>query len=239
MPPTRPLVHAHRGAPLEFPENTVPGFAAAIAAGADFIELDLGVSRDGALVVSHDPWIGPDRALIRTRTLDQVRSSGCPALDEVFALAPRARFGFNIEIKSFPDHPDYAPPPDEFAAMVVEAVRRAGLVGRALIQSFDFRVVRAAGRTAPEIPRAALWEGAARPYPELAAEAGAGAVSIARRLLRAGAVEAAHAAGIRVLVWTVNGPTAWDEAIAARVDDIITDDAAGLLAHLANRAAPL
>jgi glycerophosphoryl diester phosphodiesterase len=55
----RVVVHGHRGARARLPENTLPAFAYALEAGVDYLELDLGVTRDGVLVVSHDPHVNP------------------------------------------------------------------------------------------------------------------------------------------------------------------------------------
>ncbi len=231
----RPAVHAHRGAPLVFPENTLAGFRHAIEAGADFIELDLGVSSDAKLVVSHDPWLKPDRMPLRSATADEARRRGCPLLDDVLALASPGEFGFNLEIKSFPDHPEYTPPPEELAAMVAESVRACGLGARCLIQSFDPRVTRAMKRVAPELPRAALWESEPRGAASIATEADAQAVSIAWRLAGAEWLEDARAQGIGTLVWTVNGARGWAEALAYGAGAIITDDAVGLIAFLRAR----
>lgn len=58
---TRPcLIIGHRGARGLFPENTMAGFAAALALGVDAIELDVGMTADGAVIVSHDPALNPD-----------------------------------------------------------------------------------------------------------------------------------------------------------------------------------
>ena len=57
----RPLdVQGHRGARGLLPENTLPGFARALELGVSTLELDLGLSRDGALVVSHNPRVSPE-----------------------------------------------------------------------------------------------------------------------------------------------------------------------------------
>ena len=58
-------LHGHRGARGLFPENTLAGFAAALAIGVDAIELDVGTTADDVVVVTHDPWLNPD--LTRTR----------------------------------------------------------------------------------------------------------------------------------------------------------------------------
>jgi glycerophosphoryl diester phosphodiesterase len=118
----RILVHGHRGARALRPENTLPAFEYAIQVGADVLELDLAVTRDDVVVVSHDPVLpqgicrGPKPGpAIRQVTLAELREYDCgslqnpvyprqmpvpgarvPTLDEVFALAPRGTFVFNI-----------------------------------------------------------------------------------------------------------------------------------------------
>jgi glycerophosphoryl diester phosphodiesterase len=231
----RPHVHAHRGAPLKFAENTAPGFVYAVEAGADFIELDLGVARDGVLVVSHDPWLKPDGAWLKDVTSEEARARGCALLEDVLALAGHGEFRFNLEVKSFPERPELAPAPERFAEMVAGAVRARGLERRTLIQSFDFRVTRAMRRIAPELPCAALWQGEPRAALAIAAEAETGAVSIEWHLVDGSWFEDARAAGVETLVWTVNGERAWEEALAWGAGGVITDDAAGLIAYLRAR----
>ena len=232
MCPDRPAIHGHRGSPLTHPENSVAGFLYAIASGADFIELDIDVSRDGALVVSHDPYLSPGGTPIRTLNLAEVRRRGVAMLDEVFALAARGTFGFNVEIKSFPERPDYSPPPAEFAALLAAAIRQYRLENRCLAQSFDFRTLHAMAKIAPAIPLSALWDGRPRDFAEIAAEAGTASVSVEKSLVTPARVEAARHAGIRTLTWTVNGASAWARMISAGVDAIVTDDPAGLAAYL-------
>src|SRR5271170_284273 len=55
-------IEAHRGGRALFPENTLPSFANALSMGVDTLELDLGVTLDGAIVVSHERWLNPDLA---------------------------------------------------------------------------------------------------------------------------------------------------------------------------------
>ena len=66
-----------------------------------------------------------------------------PTLDEVFDLASRGKFEFNIETKIFADHPEYTPSPEKFAQLVLDCVRRHGLESRVILQSFDFRTLHA------------------------------------------------------------------------------------------------
>src|SRR5262245_31238860 len=179
----RVKVHGHRGARAARPENTMPAFEYAIAAGADVLELDMAVTRDNVVVVSHDPYLEPPvcsgpqaKAAIHQLTLAEVRQWDCgarqnpqfakqqsvpgtrmPTLDEVFKLASKGKFEFNIETKISPQTPDLAPPPEEFARLVLEVIRRHKLESRVILQSFDFRTLHAMKKLAPEIRLAALY----------------------------------------------------------------------------------
>ena len=254
----RPKVHGHRGARAVRPENTIPAFEYAIAAGVDVLELDMAVTRDNVVVVSHDPYLeapicsGPQaKAAIRQLTLAEVRQWDCgakqnpqfvkqqtvpgtriPTLDEVFALAPKGKFEFNIETKISPQTPDLAPPPEEFARLVLDVIRKHKLESRVILQSFDFRTLHAMKKLAPEIRLAALYSGPAKSFVEIAREAGAGIISPVYPLVTPEQVKAAHAAGLQVIPWTPNTPAEWKRLTAAGVDAIITDDPAALIAFL-------
>ena len=257
----RILVHGHRGARTVRPENTLPAFEYAVEAGADFVELDLAVTRDNVLVVSHDPVVnaeictgpGPARP-IREMSAAELGRWDCgskrnpafpkqqpvpgakiPTFDEVLSLASRGSFGINIEIKSFPDKPQYTPPPEEFARLVAGAVRRHKLERRVIVQSFDFRPLLAMKKIAPELKLAALWSSGPRDFVSIAREAGTAIVAPQFALVTPEQVRAAHQAGLEVVPWTANTPADWDRLIAAQVDAIITDDPAALIAHLKAR----
>lgn len=254
-------VHGHRGARAMRPENTLPAFEYAIAQGVDALELDMAVTRDNVVVVSHDPLLespvcsGPrEKAPIHTLTLAEIRQWDCgakrnpafpkqqpvpgtriPTLDQVFDLAPKGAFLFNIETKSFPDRPGLSPPPDEFVRLVLQVVRKHHLEKRVILQSFDWRTLHEMKKQAPEIALAALWEGAPKDFVEIGKESGAGIVSPAFKLVTPEQVKAAHAAGLKVLPWTPNRPDDWTKLVAAGVDGIITDDPAALIHWLESR----
>jgi glycerophosphoryl diester phosphodiesterase len=256
--PTRIAVHGHRGARAVLPENTLPGFLYAIDAGADYIELDTAVTRDDVLVACHDPVLKRRRCtgprgtrVIRGMTLERLREFDCgalknrrfprqvpipgtriPTLDEVFALAHLGKFRFNIEVKSFGRN---TPPPDVYARMVLDAVRRHRLEQRIEVQSFDLHILRAVKRLDPGIPLAALCRYARRDFTALARQAGAGTIGPYHRLVTRDKVERAHAGGVRVVPWTANRPRDWERLIRAGVDGIITDDPAGLIQFLKSR----
>lgn len=252
------LVHGHRGARAMRPENTLPAFEYAMGVGVDVLELDMAVTKDNVIVVSHDPYLEPpvcsgpqEKATIHQLTLAEVRQWDCgkianpkfpkqtavpgtrmPTLDEVFALAPRGEFQFNIETKSFIDHPELTPPPEEFVRLVLALIRKHKLERRVLLQSFDFRTLHAMKKLAPEIKLVALWEGDDRDFVSIARDAGADIISPYYPLVTPEKVRAAHAAGLEVVPWTANTPADWDKLIAAQVDAIISDDPAELIAYL-------
>jgi glycerophosphoryl diester phosphodiesterase len=258
------LVHGHRGARAMRPENTIPAFEYAIAAGVDVLELDMAVTKDDILVVSHDPYLEPPvcsgpqpKAMIHELTLAQIREWDCgqirnpsfpkqtplpgtrmPTLDEVFALAPRGTFHFNIETKIFADHPELSVTPEKFVELVLAMVRKHKLESRVMLQSFDFRTLHAMKKIAPEIKLVALWEGGDRDFVSIAQEGGAGVVSPHYSLVTPEKVRAAHAAGLEVVPWTANTPADWDKLIAAQVDAIISDDPASLIAYLKSKSLP-
>jgi glycerophosphoryl diester phosphodiesterase len=224
-------VHGHRGARAIYPENTLPAFEYAIRVGADALEMDLAVTKDNVLVISHDPHV--NGIAIRELTRAELH---LPALDEVLSLAPLGSFRFNIEIKSFPEHPELTPPPDVFARMLLDEIRTHRVESRVIVQSFDFRTLRAMRQLAPEISLAALWEGDPHPFPEIA-KWGADARIIAPlfTLVTREQVRASHAAGIEVIPWTANSEKDWQTLIDAGVDAIITDDPAALIGYLMER----
>lgn len=233
------LVHGHRGARAIYPENTVPAFQYAISVGAHALELDVGVTQDYVLVVVHDPHLNDE--LIYRMTLAEIRRRQpvpgvrIPTLDEVLDLGAGNSVHFNIEIKSFPEHPSYAPAPEVFSKLVLDTIRKHRLESRAIVQSFDFGILAAIRRLDPDIRLAALYEGPPRDFVEIAREANTRIVAPEYQLVTRAQVQAAHRAGLEIIPWTVNQPGDWDRLIDAGVDAIITDDPAALLAYLKQR----
>jgi glycerophosphoryl diester phosphodiesterase len=255
------LVHGHRGARAMRPENTLPAFQYAIQQGVDALELDMAVTKDNVIVVSHDPILEPPvcsgpvaSAVIHTLTLAQVREWDCgkvqnprfpkqqtvpgtrmPTLDEVFDLAPLGKFDFNIETKIFLTHAEYTPSPEEFVRLVLARIRAHKLEKRVILQSFDFRTLVEMKRVAPEIRTSALIEGAPRDFVAVGREAKADIISPEFSMVTLERVRAAHAAGLQVVPWTANEPKDWDPLIAANADAIISDDPAALIAYLRSK----
>jgi glycerophosphoryl diester phosphodiesterase len=92
----RPLNIAHQGGEDEFPSNTMYAFKKALRAGADMLELDVGVTRDGKVVVMHDTTVdgktnGP--GTVASKTLKQIRR-----LDAAYWFAPRAESHYSHDL---------------------------------------------------------------------------------------------------------------------------------------------
>ena len=206
---------AHRGAKRERPENTLPAFARAIELGADAIELDVHATRDGVVVVHHDPIVhGTPHAIadLASRELRELDVGGAPVptLAEVLALAAR-RVTVYVEIKGA-----------QIEEAVVEVVRAS--TASCAIHSFDHAAVARVRQIAPEIPRGLLFEH--RGADMIAALAAHDArdlwpeVSLVTRDL----VERAHHAGRRVVAWTVNEIDDAARLAAIGVDALCGDD---------------
>lgn len=253
----RILVHGHRGARARRPENTIPAFRYAIEQGVDVLELDIAVTRDGVAVVSHDPHInaticsGPRLgAAIHDLTLTQLHEYDCgskqnpnfptqtpapgarvPALSEVFDLGRGNQVWFNVETKIFADKPELTPNPEAFTKLVLEQIRKHGLESRVILQSFDPRTLRVMKKLDPSIPRAALFE-IDSDWLEVAREFEATILSPEYHLVTRDRVAKAHASGLQVVPWTVDKPEDWQRQVDAKVDAIICDDPAPLIAWL-------
>jgi glycerophosphoryl diester phosphodiesterase len=253
----RILVHGHRGARARRPENTLPAFRYAIEQGVDVLELDVAVTKDNVAVVSHDPLInaticsGPKTGIaIHTLTRAELREYDCgakqnpafttqvpvpgtrvPTLEEVFELGRGNAVKFNVETKIFADHPELTPDPEAFTQLILSAIRKHQLEQRVILQSFDPRTLRVMKKLNPGIRRAALFE-KQRDWPEVAREFEATIFSPEFHLVTAELVAQAHAGGMQVVPWTVNKPEDWAKLVDARVDAIISDDPASLIAWL-------
>jgi glycerophosphoryl diester phosphodiesterase len=251
------LVHGHRGCRAVRPENTLPAFEHALKVGVDVLEMDLCVTHDDVLVASHDPFVndaicrGPAKGVaIRLLTYQELQQWDCgavrnpqyphqvpapgariPALDDILRLGAPTRVWFNIETK-MRERPDLAPEPEKFAALVLEAVRRHNVASRTILQSFDYRSLRAMKKLDPKIRLAALDDIGKGDFVELARSAEADIISPRFDFVTPEKVRAAHAAGLEVVAWTANRPAEWRRLIDAGVDAIITDDPEALINYL-------
>jgi glycerophosphoryl diester phosphodiesterase len=144
------------------------------------------------------------------------------------ALARQVRFDF--ELKRVPFYPERIGDSFEpgkagmLEAKVLEAVHVAGVVQRTIVRSFDHRSIRALREMEPALTTAVLVSGTAPVEPaQLAAAAKAGVYCPDFQFLDQAQLRQLHAAGIRVVPWTVNGPEDWSQLCDWGVDGITTD----------------
>jgi len=223
----RPLVLAHRGARRRAPENTLEAFAAARALGADGVELDVRRTRDGALVIHHDPGpvggpviVEADAAALRAAV------PSMPTLAE--ALDECAGLLVNIEIKNLPWEPDFDAD-ERVAERVVALLAERGGADRVLVSSFHLPTVDRVHELAPQVPTAFLFMRGMDlgEVVDLAADRGHAAVHPDVRALGGPEVVdfLAHATRrrLQVNVWTVNEPADMVRLADLGVDALVTD----------------
>jgi glycerophosphoryl diester phosphodiesterase len=151
-----------------------------------------------------------------------------------------------VETKIFPNHPEITPTPEEFVAMIDKAIKKRHLESRVILQSFDFRTLRAMRTIDPSIRLSALFgraqydgmmgitdrEKAFAHIAEIAQLRPGDFFSPDASLATSAEVQWAHENKFLVAPYTVNTPDGWQKLADAHVDAIITDDPAGLLAWL-------
>ena len=228
-----PLLVAHRGAPRRGTrENTVRAFREALEAGADGVEMDVRLTRDGRLAVFHDAEApkGGKRAPLRSLAYEDLRDPGVEVHDRVPTLeeAVRAllgRTGVVVEVKE----PDIG---GKVAAALLSLKAETRLKWL-LLASFHPAALRDAARAAPGIRRALVVSsrgpglgGWIRGRMPLGAWRSSGAQDLMpdKALATAALVRAVGAAGGRVLPWTVNDPGRAERLLEAGCAGVITDD---------------
>lgn len=245
-----PLNIGHRGAAGEAPENTLPAFELALAQGADGIEFDVQLSRDGVPVVIHDPTLdrttpGSGRvcehnisALRRldagswfntrhpARARSRYKGSKIPLLLEVLEWVRDKQCLAFLEIKEGGDvYPG-------IEAKILDAIDRAGIMPLITVISFNLPTLRRLRRMDSRI---ALGIDYTRPVLAVRRARSIGAKTLLPHWAFASwrLLSRAHRAGIQILVWDLDQPRWMRRKISDGVDGIVTDYPARLAEVLA------
>jgi glycerophosphoryl diester phosphodiesterase len=225
----RPVaVTAHRGGTRHSIENTVAAIREAIDAGAQSAEIDVQMSRDAVLVVTHDSDFSRQARVARKvweLTYDEIReipltspanpeiaADHAPTLAEVLDVA-RGRIRLNIELKYYGDHQ-----PD-LAGRIVEAVRAKGMADQIVIQSLHYAGLEEVRSAAPEIPIGYLFSINAREPKRLHVDF----LSVQIGRVNGPFINAAHRRNQEVHVWTVDKPADMERMIDLGADNLITN----------------
>lgn len=261
-PKSDPLIIGHRGASGSAPENTLAAFALAFEEGADGVEFDVRLARDGVPVVIHDATL--DRTARRAGRVSGLTSnelSGVdvgtwfnltsrhaaresferervPTLAQVFELIAEKARAVYVELKF-----ESAEAHEPLVARVVEEIRRHRLEDRAVVESFRLEAVKSVRRVAPDLCTAALFERTlSKPLPsprriiEQAVECGANELALQSHLVSDSLIRAAGRAGLRALAWTVDEPSWAMRARELGLCAIITNQPAVMRASLGRDA---
>jgi glycerophosphoryl diester phosphodiesterase len=240
----RPLVYAHRGGAALRPENTLAAFAHGLALGADGLELDVHLSRDGAVVVHHDDRL--DRTTNATGPVAARSEAELAAVDAGYRFSPSGQdFPFRNAGLGVPSlravlerHPvpmiiELKSANPEVARKTVDEIRRADAVDRVVLGSFSYRVLHAARVYEPRIATGACreetrwalyqswvgWPLGRTRYREFQVPERAGRTTIVTPAF----VRHAHRARVQVKVWTVDDRDDIDRLLDWGVDGIISD----------------
>jgi len=216
-----PLIIAHRGDSAHVPENTLASFAAALEVGADLVEFDVQLTKDGAVVVIHDATVNrttDGRGRVHDMTLTQIRalSAGYPSrfgaahrgervptLGEALALLKdRARVMVEIKPDSVTDDAEGG-----IEARAIAEVRKAGMEKDVALLSFSRRALLRCRKLAPEIVRGHLFQ-RAEPGEVLggAREAASELVMPEKGMLSDELRDRAREAGLKLATWVVDDP---------------------------------
>ncbi|MFX1586667.1 MAG: glycerophosphodiester phosphodiesterase [Promethearchaeota archaeon] len=221
------LIIGHKGANKSEPENTLKSFRKAIELQADYIELDVQVSKDGEIVVIHDYEISKltsHRGYVKDMTLDELKQldmgegEKIPTLQEVIKLAQR-KIGLQIEIKV-----------NDIGSKIIEMLREASLIESTIISSFIHNELVKIKNLESEIKLGALLSERISEPRDL--------INATRRVIKknlfavhpyfAGVnrelIEFAHNNNLKVNVWTINEKPDMERLIKLGADGIITDD---------------
>jgi glycerophosphoryl diester phosphodiesterase len=216
-----PLVIAHRGDSAHRPENTMSSFASALEVGAEVVEFDVHLTRDGHVVVIHDALIdrttdghGPvrDLTLQELRAVsagyperfgDRYRGERVPTLSEALNfLRDRSKAMIEMKADAVTDDAEGG-----VEARTIEEIRRTGMEKDVVLISFDRRALMRCRLAAPEIMRGHLF---ARVEP---GEVLAGAREVAcelvmpeKGMLSDDLRDRAREAGLKVATWVVDEP---------------------------------
>jgi glycerophosphoryl diester phosphodiesterase len=232
----RPLVIAHRGAKAYRPENTLVAYELAIEQGADMLEIDLHVSRDGRLPVAHDASLErferegeiADVSLAELRAISRAahearasekRYEGIPVLEEVLdrfgALIP-----FNLELKTRTDHRPYG----ELEKLVLDQVLGRELLDQTLFSSFSDPVLAQLRRRCADARLGVLVDPRApEAIFERADAVGAESINLHFAITQPELVARAHEKGLAVYVYTVDEPERMRQLLSFGVDGIFSN----------------
>ena len=211
---------AHRGASAYEPENTLRSIKRGTEFGADFIEVDVRLCKDGYVAVIHDETVDrttDGKGYVRNLTLQQLkklnagRGEKIPTLQEVVDLV-KGRVKLIIEVKE-----------RGMEGKALKIVKDRNVEGEVLITSFFHKTIKAVKEADPQIKTGVIFRCEPINPSELALKADADALFPFKDYVSLEMVEEAHRHGLFINVWTVDEPREMAHFINMGVDGIVTN----------------
>jgi glycerophosphoryl diester phosphodiesterase len=239
-----PRVIGHRGAAAAAPENTLASLRKAKELGASWVEFDVKLTRDGVPILMHDEWLQrttSGRGEVARTTFEELqkldagawfapafRGEPVPTLEAALRLCIELGLGINVEIKPCPGRAA------ETARVTVAAVRRLwpDELPAPLISSFERSCLAVARDLAPELPRGYLARGLPLRWRAELARYGCRTLHLNAGRVGARQRAAVLAAGVPLLLYTVNQPADARRLLDAGVAAVFTDRVDEVLAAL-------
>lgn len=212
-------VIAHRGGGALFPENTLQAFRQSEALGVDLVECDVHVSRDGELMVIHDPTLtrtGGQPAKVSDLTAQELSEinvgdgAGVPTLQTLLDLVS---IPVVVEIKA----------QAAVSALASLFLRRPELIARVVPISFYHQAIRVLVDQFPGITGGVLLAGIPIHLADMARDAHAAILSLEYETINRDLVDAMHRENLKVTVWTPNTRHDIEDMVHAGVDGIASD----------------
>jgi glycerophosphoryl diester phosphodiesterase len=232
------FIASHRGGGAAAPENTLPAVAAALAAGFDYVEVDVALTADRHPVLMHDATVDrttDGHGLLSTLTLAEVAALDAGSwFGDGFAGTRVPTFAEFLDVLAQSGRRAIVELKGEWDAAALDAIvaeiAARDLERRIALASFDARTLAVAGTSSAVIPRLFILRLIPSDVVRAVKEATVSGIIVSRKALlkRPEVVDELHAAGIRVVVYTLNSNTQWDAVTALGVDGIVTDDPAML-----------
>jgi len=224
---------AHRGSSGSYPENTRLAFEKAIEAGADMIEMDCRLSKDGHVVVIHDDRLDRTaraKGFVKGKTLRQLKKLDVGAwlkksfkgeriqtLEEILEIVS-GKVEINLEIKPV------LRGPLGIELKVLFIVSHFDYLERAIFSSFDYQSLRRLRELAPDVRIGVLYGAGIKDNPfQAAREMNAYSLHIQREFATPHFLEEARELGLKSFVWTVNEVKEMEKFLSLGVDGIISD----------------
>jgi glycerophosphoryl diester phosphodiesterase len=255
-PTPQPLIIGHRGAAAVAPENTIAAFNRALRGGADGIEFDVRLSRDGVPVVIHDATLrrtalraGPvsDFTASELQEIDvgswfnqkhpeaaqkEYEQETIPSLEQLCAAMAVNDCLLYLEMKN--DDAEV----ERLAAAVVKLINDFSFANRVVVESFHLPALQIVKQIDPRIRTAALFESRlrgpvavlrSRKAVSLASNVGANEIALHHSLATRSVTAEAAQSDIPIVVWTVDNPIWIKRARSHGIHALITNDPATMV----------